>query len=358
MRSVAFASVQRLPALFSAHSLAPSALLLFDRNTHRLFFEGVSRALDEANVAHRAFVVPAGESAKSLRVAERLYGEFIKSGADRATTLVAIGGGVVGDLGGFLAASYLRGIPLVHVPTTLLAMVDSAIGGKVALNHPLGKNMIGFFYPPVFTLVDANFLRTLPKRDVYSGLAEALKYALIQDAPFLDDFESRFERLASLEFAVIERVLRRSVRNKLRVVRRDFKETTGLRAILNFGHTFGHALETLSAYKAFRHGEAVLIGMLCASALSKNLGLLDEAAFERVARVIRRFPIPPNVLERHFLAVDERAIEAAMTSDKKKAGGTIRFVLLKRIGEAFLSEGGVPTSEVRRAIKEAKSRLR
>lgn len=358
MSSVVFDSVQRLPHLLESHSLASNVALLFDRNGHRLFCDEISLALKRAKIAHRVFVAPAGESAKSFRVAERLYGEFIKSGADRKTTLVAIGGGAIGDLGGFLAASYLRGIPLVQVPTTLLAMVDSAIGGKVAINHPLGKNMIGFFYLPVFSLVDGRFLQTLPKRDVYSGLAEALKYALIQDAPFLAEFETRFERVASLEPLAIERVIRRSVRNKLRVVKEDFNETTGRRAILNFGHTFGHALEALTRYNAFRHGEAVLIGMLCASALSKNLGFLDEESFERIVRVIKRFPLPKRILKRHFLDLDERAIEAAMASDKKKERGAIRFVLLKKIGEAFLSADRVPSKEIHRATREAKSLLK
>ncbi|MGQ9805776.1 MAG: 3-dehydroquinate synthase [Chlorobiales bacterium] len=358
MHQVVFSSFHTFHDALSAHRLAPKVVLLFDRNTHTLFSRKIFQTLRQAHISHYTFIVPANESAKSLRMAERLYGEFITHGVDRTTALVAIGGGVVGDLGGFLAASYLRGVPLVHVPTTLLSMVDSAFGGKVAVNHPLGKNMIGFFYPPVFTFVDLAFLKTLPKRDIYSGLAEAFKYALIQDAPFFSYFESRLEQIASLEYADIERVVRRSIKNKLRIVKKDFQETLGLRALLNFGHTFGHALETLSQYKAFRHGEAVLLGMLCAATLSKNLGLLNEASFLRLAQFIKRFPISPSLLKRYFFDVAESDLESAMQSDKKKAHGVIRFVLLRNIGEAFLCSEKISSREVRRAVHDAKNLLK
>ncbi len=353
-----FSSFHTFHNALASHGLLPKVVLLFDRHTHTLFSQSIFQTFQRAHITHHTFVVPANESAKSLRTAERLYGAFIKSGVDRTTTLIAVGGGVVGDLGGFVAASYLRGIPLVHVPTTLLAMVDSAFGGKVAVNHSLGKNMIGFFYPPVFTFIDVGFLNTLPKRDVYSGLAEAFKYALIQDAPFFHHLELRFERIVALERTEIEQVVKRSVKNKMRIVRKDFKETLGLRALLNFGHTFGHALETLSQYKAFRHGEAVLIGMLCAASLSKNLGLLDELSFERIARFTKRFPISPSLLKRHFFDVTESEIESAMQSDKKKERGVIRFVLLRNIGEAFLCQEKISSRDVRRAILDAKHLLK
>jgi len=354
LHKVVFSSFDTFHDALTSHKLSAKVALLFDRNTHALFSRDIFQTLRQARFAHHAFVVPASESAKSLRVAERLYGEFIKLGIDRHITLVAIGGGVVGDLGGFLAASYLRGIPLVQVPTTLLAMVDSAIGGKVAVNHSLGKNMIGFFYPPAFTFIDVDFLGTLPRRDVYSGLAEVFKYALIQDAPFLNTLESRFEHIVSLERTDIERAIRRSVKNKLHIVQNDFKETLGLRALLNFGHTFGHALETISQYKAFRHGEAVLIGMICASALSKNLGLLDEGSFMRIAQFAKRFPLSPKLLKRHFFEVKESEIESAMQHDKKKENNVIRFVLLKKIGDAFLCNEKISSKEIRRAIRNAK----
>ncbi len=357
MHHVAFSSFHTFHDALTSHKLSAKVALLFDRNTHALFSRNIFQTLRQAHLAHHAFVVPASESAKSLREAERLYGEFIKLGIDRKTTLVAIGGGVVGDLGGFLAASYLRGIPLVQVPTTLLAMVDSAIGGKVAINHSLGKNMIGFFYLPTFTFIDVEFLNTLPQRDVYSGLAEVFKYALIQDAPFLDYLDSRFNHIVSLQRAPIEHVVKRSVKNKMRIVQKDFKETLGLRALLNFGHTFGHALETVSQYKALRHGEAVLIGMICASALSKNLGLLDESAFARIAQFAKRFPLSPKLLKRHFFEVEESEIESAMQHDKKKEEKTIRFVLLKEIGKAFLCNEKIASKEIHRAIRNAKEVL-
>jgi 3-dehydroquinate synthase len=357
VRHVVFSSLKTFSDALASHGLSLKVALLFDRKTHALFSHNILHTLRQARIVHHAFVVPASESAKSLREAHRLYGEFITHGIDRKTTLVAIGGGVVGDLGGFLAASYLRGIPLVQVPTTLLAMVDSAIGGKVAINHSLGKNMIGFFYPPAFTFIDVEFLGTLPQRDVYSGLAEVFKYALIQDAPFLDYLDSRFHHIVSLQRASIEHVVKRSVQNKMRIVQKDFKETLGLRALLNFGHTFGHALETISQYKAFRHGEAVLIGMICASALSKNLGLLDEGSFVRIAQFAKRFPLSPKLLKRHFFELSDSEIESAMQHDKKKEENTIRFVLLKRIGEAFLCNEKIASKEIHRAIRNAKQIL-
>lgn len=306
----------------------------------------------EGFLVHKT-VIPASERSKSLAMLNRLYGEWCRAGVDRTYTVVAVGGGVVGDVSGFAAASYMRGLPLVHIPTTLLAMVDSAIGGKVAINHPAGKNLIGFFYEPAATLIDPAFLRTLPPREMFSGLAEVLKYALISDASFFSFLEEQFEAIVAQRPPLLD-TIKRCVAIKQRIVKLDFRDTTGLRAILNFGHTFGHALEKLSHYRSLRHGEAVLFGMLCATALSKQLGLLSDAEAHRIVHLAKRFHIKPSLAEQHFLRRSEKEIEQAMQADKKKASGHLRFVLLRRIGDAFLSEHPIETRRLHSAIKEAK----
>lgn len=353
-----FISPAQFASHFEAYRLQKKVALLYDENTQRLFSKTIERELARQTFEFQKFVVKASESSKTLRTAEHLYGELIKKGIDRKTTLIAIGGGVIGDLGGFVAASYQRGIPLVQVPTTLLAMVDSAIGGKVAVNHSLGKNMVGFFYEPVFTAIDTEFLQTLPKRDFYSGLAESIKYALIQDSLFLDALERDFDKLIALESDAIERMISRSVKNKIRIVKKDFKETRGLRALLNFGHTFAHAFETVTNYKAFRHGEAVAFGMVCAAALSKNLGLLSSAELERIIFFLKRFEFPKTVLKKHFLEIDAQAVQKAMQSDKKKENQIVRFVLLKKIGAAFVCEEKISARDIQQALNEAKENLK
>ncbi|MBC8044498.1 MAG: 3-dehydroquinate synthase, partial [Rhizobacter sp.] len=252
------AALRHLGSQFENAHLDKRTVLFFDHNTERLFAETIESQLHEQGFELRKIVVPASERAKSLRVAEKVYGELIAAKVNRSWSIVAVGGGVVGDLAGFVAASFMRGLPLVNVPTTLLAMADSAIGGKVAVNHPRGKNLIGFFYEPVIVAIDPNFLNTLPPRDVRSGLAEILKYAFIGNENFLGYFETHLEKMLALQSPFIDQAIRTSVKAKINIVKRDPHETKGLRALLNFGHTFGHAIESAAGYGKLRHGEAVL----------------------------------------------------------------------------------------------------
>jgi 3-dehydroquinate synthase len=268
------------------------------------------------------------ESAKNLRTMEMLGRSLIKSGADRKSLLVAVGGGVVGDVAGFVAAIYLRGIALVQVPTTLVAQVDSSIGGKTGVNLPEGKNLIGSFYPPRLVITDPEMLRTLPEREFRGGLAEVIKHAVIADAPMFAMLENNLEKILRRDRSVVAELIPRNVRIKARVVSRDERES-GLREILNFGHTFAHALESVTKYRRYQHGEAVAWGMIAASLLGHELGYTPAAEVSRVVALIRRLGRLPE-----WPRVPPSTLLKAMRSDKKARSGNLCFVLSPRIGQA------------------------
>jgi len=342
-------------ALYRKHGLTAKTVVIFDENTRNLFRDQVIATLEAEGFRLLELTVPARETSKSLNAAYRLYATMIEAGVDRSWNLLAVGGGVVGDLGGFIAASYYRGIPVVQCPTTLLAMTDSAIGGKVAINHPLGKNLIGFFHMPELVLIDPSFLRTLPEREIFAGMAEVVKYGFIADRTFLDWLEEHFDRITALEEPFLTEAVRRSASIKADVVEKDFRETTGLRATLNFGHTFAHGLEKLAEYRYLRHGEAVTLGMICALWLSHGLGYLSEKDLQGGLDLLARFRFPKGVIKRRFLAHSSEALLENMFSDKKKLDSKLRFVLLKKPGEAFLLEENVDDREVLKAIERARA---
>ena len=268
------------------------------------------------------------ESAKSMQTVEGITRSLVRAGADRKALLVAVGGGVVGDVAGFAAASYLRGIALVQVPTTLVAQVDSAVGGKTGVNLPEGKNLVGAFYPPKLVLVDPEALATLPERVFRGGLAEVIKYGIIADAKLFAFLERNMERILERDAAVLQTIIQRSIEIKAQVVSKDEKES-GLREILNFGHTFGHALESATHYKRFQHGEAVAWGMMCAAMLGHEVLHTPAESVSRMISLIRKIgPLPrwPKVAPRQLLK--------AMRSDKKSRGGKLRFVLAPKLGHA------------------------
>lgn len=268
------------------------------------------------------------ESVKNLRTVEWLTRDLLKGGADRKSLLIAVGGGVVGDVAGFVAASYLRGVALVHVPTTVVAQVDSSIGGKTGVNLPEGKNLVGAFYPPRLVLSDPDALRTLPEREFRGGLAEIIKHAVIADAEMFAYLEKNMEKVESRNRATLEYLIPRNVAIKARVVARDERES-GLREILNFGHTFAHALESVTHYKRYQHGEAVAWGMMAAALLGHEVGVTRADDVSRIVSLVRRMgPLPP------WPRVPARALLEAMRSDKKTRGGKLRFVLTPRIGRA------------------------
>jgi 3-dehydroquinate synthase len=304
--------------------------------------------------------VPAGETSKSTQMAEVLWNGLLDLGADRKTVVVAVGGGVIGDLAGFAAATFARGLAFIQVPTTLLAQVDSSVGGKVGINLPGAKNMVGAFWQPRGVLIDTAVLSTLPEREYRSGLAEVVKYGVILDAEFFAYLESHVQDLRRVGSAhhnreaaastadptdeVLRHIVRRSCELKAQVVAADEREETGQRAVLNYGHTFCHALETLTGYEQLLHGEAVAIGMICASRLAERLGRIDEAVTRRQRELLTALGLPVEMPP-----VDRQAMLAVMARDKKAEHGRLRFVLPSRLGHVELV-GGVEQADVLAAL--------
>jgi 3-dehydroquinate synthase len=283
------------------------------------------------------------EAKKNLATVERLCRELLRAGADRRSVLIAVGGGVVGDVVGYVAASYLRGVRVVHIPTTVVAMADSAIGGKTGVNLPEGKNQVGAFFPPCLVLADTDLLRSLPPREYRSGLYEIVKCGIIGDPELFRYLENNFDAVAARNTAALEYAVWRAAALKAHVVARDEKDS-GLREILNFGHTFGHALETFTRYRRFLHGEAVGWGILCAAQLAAEFGILSARDADRIAISIARVgPLPP------WPAVSAARLIEIMRADKKSRGGKLRFVLPTRIGHAETVER-VPEALVARVL--------
>lgn len=271
-----------------------------------------------------------GERTKRMEVIEQAYEQLVAMGADRNSVVVAVGGGVVGDAAGFVAATFGRGVPFVQVPTTLLADVDSSVGGKVGINLPSGKNLVGAFHQPLGVFIDTATLATLPDREYRSGLAEIVKYGVIVDVGFLDLLERHVKELNARDEAILRAVIARSCRIKADVVERDEEERTGLRAILNYGHTFAHAFETLTGYGKLLHGEAVAIGMVCASRLAERRGLVSAADTERQVRLLEALGLPTTLPE--DVTIDPQQALGCMRRDKKAVAGRTRFVLPTRLG--------------------------
>jgi 3-dehydroquinate synthase len=306
--------------------------------------ERVATALAADNLRCDLLSVPAGEASKSLTQAERLWNELLALRADRTSVIVAVGGGVVVDLAGFVAASFARGLNFFQVPTTLLAQVDSSVGGKTGINLPSAKNIVGAFWQPRGVLIDLDVLATLPEREYRSGLAEVVKYGVILDESFFAYLEQHADAIAARDAAALEHVIARSCRLKADVVEQDERELTGQRAVLNYGHTFCHAIETVSGYGTYLHGEAVAIGMVCASRLAELLGRIGPDVTERQQALLARLGLPTVVS-----GLDHEALVGAMQRDKKVAHGRLRFVLPSRLGHVELV-GDVDAALVRRAM--------
>jgi shikimate kinase/3-dehydroquinate synthase len=294
----------------------------------RRYAPRLARSLRGAGLKVHRFEIPDGDGSKNLRQVAKLYDGFLAKGMDRSSAVVALGGGVVGDLAGFAAASYLRGIPFVQVPTSLLAMVDASIGGKVGVNLAQGKNLVGAFHQPRLVWIDTSTLRTLPSRQLGAGMAEVIKAGAILDARFFKQLESRIDSVMSLEPQVLVPVLERACAIKAEVVVADEREA-GLRALLNFGHTAAHAVERLSGYRKVLHGEAVSMGMVFAAQRSEDLGLAPAGTRERLETLLLRAGLPTSLPE-----FPRKAYLSAIQVDKKKAGRHIRFVALRGIGSS------------------------
>jgi 3-dehydroquinate synthase len=321
------------------------AILFTDEHVQEPHAVAVAESLVRASIEVSIVAVAAGEKSKAVEVAAKLWEGMLELGADRKTVVVAVGGGVVGDLAGFIAATFARGLRFLQVPTTLLAQVDSSVGGKVGINLSKAKNMVGAFLQPLGVLIDTSTLDTLPKREYVSGLAEVLKYGVILDAEFFADLEASAVQLTTRDPQTLVRVIARSCRLKADVVEKDEREETGLRAVLNYGHTFAHAFETLTGYGALLHGEAVSIGMTCAARLAQRLGRVDGDFVARQTALTEALSLPIRVPK-----LDHEKILATMMHDKKVEHGKLRFILPSRMGHVELV-GEVDPSDVKAVLE-------
>jgi 3-dehydroquinate synthase len=326
------------------------ALVVTDEHVGPRHEPAVTRSLEKSGFTTMLITLPAGEAIKSLSSAARLYDNLADLRADRKTLVVPLGGGVIGDLAGFAAATFNRGLPMLMIPTTLLAMVDSSVGGKVGVNHPRAKNLIGAFHQPVGVWINTAFLDTLPDREYRSGLAEVVKYGMILDADFFDYLEENADTILAREQGAVRYIVARSCRLKADIVEKDEREETGLRAVLNYGHTFAHAFETVGGYGSWLHGEAVAAGMACAARLAVRRGLIPAIINERQDKLLARLQLPTRP---EPWSSDD--LLSAMRSDKKNVAGRLRFVLQRRIGEVAVFED-VTKDEVRQTLEEVRGK--
>jgi 3-dehydroquinate synthase len=322
-----------------------SVIVITDQNVEKLSND-VLTSLRAAGFQTTLAVLPPGESQKSLSSASDLYDRLADIRADRRTLIVALGGGVIGDLAGFVAATFARGLSLLMTPTTLLAMVDSSVGGKVGVNHPKAKNLIGSFHQPIGVWIDIATLKTLPDREFRSGLAEVVKYGMILDAELFKYLENQVTAILSRQTEDLRHIVVRCCQLKADVVEQDEREVTGLRAILNYGHTFAHAFETVGGYANWLHGEAVAAGMMCASRLAEQRGMISHDLTQRQEKLLGLFGLPTTPKP---WPIDD--LVAAMRQDKKNLDGKIRLVLPRRLGEVQLFED-VAESEFRKVLQQ------
>lgn len=317
--------------LFAAHLPQRKVAVVTNTTVAPLYLVRLENSLRAAGVDVVPIVLPDGEGNKNWTTLNGIFDALLSNRLERKSTIIALGGGVVGDLAGFAAATYQRGVPFIQVPTTLLAQVDSSVGGKTAINHPLGKNMIGAFYQPRMVLADTGMLKTLPPRELSAGLAEVIKYGLIMDLPFLDWLETNMDKLVGRDPAALAYAIRRSCENKAEIVAADERET-GQRALLNLGHTFGHAIEAGLGFGVWLHGEAVAGGTMLAARLSERMGNLKSGDVERIGRLFQRAGLPV-----HAPPLGEERYLELMGHDKKVEDGRLRLILLESLGKAYVT---------------------
>ena len=329
--------------------VAPVVYIISEEQVFGHHGGAVQRSLQQAEIPAHTFVFPPGEQSKTLQTAEHIYHWLAERRAERGHAILALGGGVTGDLAGFVAATYLRGMPLIQVPTSLTAMVDASVGGKVAVDLPQGKNLVGAFRQPALVLADVKTLTTMPQRELREGWAEAVKHGLILARELFETFEQKSKELLALEQGVTTDVIRRSVAIKARIVSEDERETTGRRTLLNYGHTIGHGLEAASGYRRYLHGEAVSIGMMGAARIGHRLGVTPHAVIQRQQALLESLGLPTR-----FQDVDVAAVLKALALDKKTTQGSIRWVVLEEIGRATTRQD-VPEKLVREVLESLRS---
>jgi 3-dehydroquinate synthase len=330
--------LRRLGLWLKEKGFSGKAVIITDATVRGIYADTLERSLTNASFNVTLLEVPAGEEQKTLETAGGLYNKLAEAFAERSTLILALGGGVIGDLAGFVAATYMRGVPLLQVPTTLLAMVDSSIGGKTAVDHGQLKNIVGAFYQPKMVVADIDTLKTLPKEELSNGMAEIIKLAAIKDKDFFTFLEANMGRAMALNAEALENILEKNVRIKADIVEKDEKETS-VRAILNYGHTIGHAVEAVSNFK-IKHGQAVAIGMTSENKISRRLGMLRDADITRIDKIIKDAGLPTKVPD--LSREDKEKLLQLIKHDKKVLNDKVRFVLLKSIGNAFLSDAVDP----------------
>jgi 3-dehydroquinate synthase len=326
------------------------AIVVTDEHVGPRHEPAVTRSLQESGFVVNSATLAAGEAIKSLSSASRLYDVLADLQADRKTLIVPLGGGVIGDLAGFVAATFNRGLPMLMVPTTFLAMVDSSVGGKVGVNHPKAKNLIGAFHQPIGVWIDTALLATLPDREYRSALAEVVKYGMILDPDFFTYLESHVDAILAREPEAVRRIVARCCRLKADIVEEDEREESGKRAVLNYGHTFAHAFEAVGGYGSWLHGEAVAAGMACAARLAVRRGLIPAEIGERQDKLLRRFHLPTRP---ESWPIDD--LLSAMRNDKKNIAGRLHLILPKRLGEVAVVEDA-SEAEVRQTLEEMLAR--
>lgn len=327
-------------------------MIVTEPKVGELYLDKVIDSLKSAGFEVNSANVPGGEENKTLEVVASLYEELLNAHIDRSGVLITLGGGVVGDTGGFAAATYMRGIDFVHIPTTLLAQVDASIGGKVGVDLPRGKNLVGAFHQPKLVLIDPNVLKTLPRRELISGLAEVIKHGIIADRNLFEFLQANTDAVLNLENAAIERVILDSCRVKAKVVMQDEKES-GLRAILNYGHTVGHGIEAAGGFSRYTHGEAIAIGMVTAALIAEDKGITGADTPKHIAKTISSFGLPHKPDE----TISADAIIEAMAYDKKSRAGKLRFILPKKIGEVIISDTVTESDVINALARQQKAGL-
>ena len=338
--------IDRLGERLTELGIRGPVYIITDDNVMRPYGREAQWSCQRSGIAAHIFIIPPGEPSKTFGLAQHIYEWLVGLRAERGQAIVAVGGGVVGDLAGFVAATFLRGVPFVQVPTSMAAMVDASIGGKVAVNLPQAKNLVGAFYQPQAVLADVQALATLGKRELSEGWAEAIKHGLILDGDLLDLFEEHAEALMEVEPEISTEVIRRSMAIKAEVVSQDERETLGIRILLNYGHTIGHALESSTEYGRFMHGEGVSIGMMGAARMAHEMGMIPREVVERQREILERFRLPIRAA-----GVSVEQIRAAMALDKKVQSGTNRWVMLEEVGKAVVRQD-VPWELVEETLAE------
>jgi 3-dehydroquinate synthase len=323
--------VEKIGELLVKEKEPCKTLLITDKNVEKIYGNAVLESLRRKKFDVGLVSIDPGEEQKSLETAGVLYHACFDRKLDRNSLIVALGGGVVGDIGGFVASTFMRGIPFIQAPTSLLAQVDSSIGGKVAVNHPKGKNMIGSFYQPMAVFIDTGTLSTLPALELVAGLVEVIKYGVIKDEKLFEYIEESLHEIVQLNYEAILNIIATSCQIKANVVAEDEKEKH-IRAILNYGHTIGHAIETLTDYKKYRHGEAVAMGMLYATKIAVEMGLTNKAVYERQRTLFTKMGLSLNP------GLDAGDVIKILYTDKKTVAGRLRFILPLRIGEVIISD--------------------